>query len=70
MTTTIEELDRLGIDPLLDGRTVRAATGNPCRETHSRRVSRGEFPPPDRRIGGRNFWFRSTVQKALAGDHD
>ncbi len=55
-----ETLAALGLDPLLDSATVCAAEGISARETLSRRVSRGDFPPPDRIISGRNFWYRST----------
>lgn len=58
--TAIDQLDEHGIDPLLDSAMVCAAEGDCARETLSRRISRGEFPKPDRVISGRNFWYRST----------
>lgn len=53
-------LAEMGIDPLLDSATICAAEGGCARETLSRRISRGDFPRPDRVIGNRNYWFRST----------
>lgn len=70
MNDEITDLSRLGIDPLLDSKTICAAEGIRARETLSRRVSRGEFPKPDRIIGGRNFWLRSrylTWREAQTG---
>ncbi|MPY75294.1 MAG: hypothetical protein GEU87_13640 [Alphaproteobacteria bacterium] len=61
MPSDLQTLEQLGIDPLLPGSTVCAAMGIKARETLSRRVSRGEFPKPDKQINGKNFWFRSTV---------
>ena len=54
------------IDPLLPSEAVCAAEGIKARETLSRRVSRGEYPPPDRKMNGRNYWFLSTVRQAQA----
>ena len=59
-----EELADAGLEPMLGSAAVCKAEGDIARETLSRRVSRGEFPRPDRVIGNRNFWFASTVRRA------
>lgn len=61
-------LANVGIEPLLPSKAVCAAEGNIARETLSRRVSRGEYPKPDRVLNGRNYWFASTVRRAQAGE--
>ena len=61
-------LTSVGIEPLLPSNVVCAAEGNIARETLSRRVSRGEYPKPDRILNGRNYWYASTVRRAQAGD--
>lgn len=52
-----DTLISVGIEPLLDSATVCTAEGV-VRETLSRRVSRGEYPPPDQIINGRNYWYQ------------
>lgn len=68
MSDTTDTLANAGIEPLLPSSVVCVAEGNIARETLSRRVSRGEYPKPDRVLNGRNYWFASTVRRAQAGD--
>ena len=63
-----DTLANVGIEPLLPSSVVCVAEGNIARETLSRRVSRGEYPKPDRVLNGRNYWFASTVRRAQAGE--
>ena len=62
--TDVATLENLGIDPLLNSATVCAAFGGIARETLSRRVSDGSAPQPDKKINGKNYWFRSTILRA------
>jgi hypothetical protein len=63
-----QELAQAGLEPLLGSAAVCAASGGICRETLSRRVSRGDFPAPDQIVCGRNYWFASTIRRLREED--
>ena len=55
----------MGFDRLVGTDTICRLYDNIHKETLYRRVRRGEFPAPDRVLGGRYLWFESTVRREL-----
>jgi len=56
-----------GFDRLMTSAEICSINGNIHAETLRRRVKAGLYPPPDRVINKRNYWFESTARRALAG---
>jgi predicted DNA-binding transcriptional regulator AlpA len=46
---------------LVQSKVVRRRAGNISDVTLWRWVKRGTFPPPDKIINGRNYWWNSTI---------
>ena len=56
-----------GFDRLMPSAEICSINGNIHAVTLRRRIKAGLYPPPDRVINKRNYWFESTARRALAG---